>query len=188
MLLDALRGRDSGLGLDEFAHSLQTASRAERAGATRELVVAALLHDVGKALTDRDHGRVAAELLAGSVDPQICWVVGVHQDFTAAEIRNGRPTLARYRHVLHPGFRRAARFADDWDVASRDPDYEAFPLEHFVPMVQDVLAEVRLPTTFERWTERFTAGLSHLPGGVAAPIERASTRPRRWVKRRLGGR
>ena len=43
-----------GLVIDDFEHSLQTATRAERAGADPELVVAALLNDAGKAVTVRD--------------------------------------------------------------------------------------------------------------------------------------
>jgi putative nucleotidyltransferase with HDIG domain len=139
-LLDALRGRDSGLVLDDYQHSLQTATRAERAGADRELVTAALLHDVGKAITRRNHGRVAAEILAGAVRPEIVWLVSVHQDFTAVGLDNGRRRRARYRHRLHPRYALARRFVDEWDLPSRDPEYDTYPVEHFTDQVHAVFA------------------------------------------------
>ena len=39
-----------GFAVDQLTHSLQTATRAERAGADDELVVASLCHDIGKAV------------------------------------------------------------------------------------------------------------------------------------------
>jgi predicted HD phosphohydrolase len=146
-LLDVLRGSDSGLAIDDHQHSLQTATRAERAGADPELVVAALLHDTGKAITRRDHGRVAAEMLAGSVRPEIVWMVKVHQSFTAVEMnRRVRYRHARYRHVFHRGYGLAKHFVDDWDLPSRDPAYDTLAVEHFAPLVHEILADpVRYP-------------------------------------------
>ena len=144
MLLEGLRGRDSGLGIDDYEHSLQTATRAERAGADAEIVVAALLHDSGKSITSRDHGRVAAEMLAGSVRREVVWLVREHQDFTAKKLATGARRYARYRHTVHPGYQLAKRFVDEWDLPSRDPAYDTLPVEHFEPVVHDVLGR-RLP-------------------------------------------
>lgn len=49
-----------GEGLSQLEHALQTATLAERAGASDELVVAALLHDVGH-LLDLRAGRTVEE-------------------------------------------------------------------------------------------------------------------------------
>jgi predicted HD phosphohydrolase len=149
LLLDELRGRDSGLVIDEYEHSLQTATRAERAGADPEIVVAALLHDTGKAITDRDHGCVAAEMLTGSVRSEVVWLVKVHQSFTAVELnRRYHYRYERYRHVLHPSFGLAKRFVDDWDLLSRDPEYDTLPVEHFAPLVREILDRpARYPAT-----------------------------------------
>src|SRR5262249_48573098 len=89
-LLESLRGHDTRDALDDYDHSLQTATRAERAGADPHLVVAALLHDAGKAVTFRRHDRVAAEMLAGAVRPEVVWMVGVHEEFTSLHRTNGR--------------------------------------------------------------------------------------------------
>ena len=52
---------------DHLTHQLQTATRAYRAGADDELVVAALFHDVAELTAGPAHGKVAAELLRGDV-------------------------------------------------------------------------------------------------------------------------
>ncbi len=47
-----------------LGHSLQTATRAERDGADDEMIVCALLHDIGDLLVPANHSQVAAALLA----------------------------------------------------------------------------------------------------------------------------
>ena len=184
-LLAALQGSDSGLVLDDYEHSLQTATRAERAGADPQLVVAALLHDAGKALTSRRHDRVAAELLTSAVRPQVVWMVRVHQDFTAIELDNGRSRLARYKHVLHPAYNLAKRFIDEWDLPSRDPDYPTLPVEHFAPLVYDVFKGAATRDGPDRWSQWFSAALRRLPEPFATGVERVTLAPRRWARARF---
>jgi [1-hydroxy-2-(trimethylamino)ethyl]phosphonate dioxygenase len=79
--IDAIRALYERWGADHYdeelsqlEHALQTAALAERAGASDELIVAALLHDVGHLLglqagsastdVDRRHERVGARYLA----------------------------------------------------------------------------------------------------------------------------
>jgi predicted HD phosphohydrolase len=182
-LLEALRGQDSDLGLDDYEHSLQTATRAERDGADPQLVVAALLHDAGKALTPRRHDRVAAEMLVDAVRPEIVWIVGIHQDFAGRELDNGRGRAARYRHILHPGYQLARRFVDDWDLPSRDPEYPTLPVEHFTPLVYEVFAAAG-PVP-DGWSRSFRAAMGHIPKPVADRIDRVTLAPRRWTKARF---
>src|SRR6188768_216371 len=62
-MLRSLADITDGFAVDQLTHSLQTATRAERAGADDEVVVAALCHDIGKAVSEPNHPAVAAELL-----------------------------------------------------------------------------------------------------------------------------
>ena len=62
-LLETLRGLDdsfSGYQVTRLEHSLQSATRAYRAGEDEEYVVAALLHDIGDALAPLSHSEMAA--------------------------------------------------------------------------------------------------------------------------------
>src|SRR5262245_7506583 len=52
-----------GMLVTQLEHSLQTATRATRASASEELIVAALCHDLGETICDVNHGAIAAEIL-----------------------------------------------------------------------------------------------------------------------------
>ena len=51
---------DAAYNLNRRGHSLQAATRAMRDGANEELIVVALLHDIGETLGPINHGEVAA--------------------------------------------------------------------------------------------------------------------------------
>ena len=59
-LLTSLAEITDGFGTDQLTHSLQTATRAERAGAEPEVVLASLCHDIGKAASVPNHPAIAA--------------------------------------------------------------------------------------------------------------------------------
>src|SRR5712671_37207 len=80
-LLRSLADITDGFAVDQLTHSLQTATMAERAGADDEVVIAALCHDIGKAVSVPNHPRIAAEILRPYVSEEVCWMIEVHQDF-----------------------------------------------------------------------------------------------------------
>ena len=67
-LLDALRGPTLGYQVDRYEHSLQSGSRALRAGESVDLVVGALLHDVADSFAPENHSQAAASVLKPYVD------------------------------------------------------------------------------------------------------------------------
>jgi len=140
--LQMLDGMDDGFGVDQLGHALQTATRAERAGADSELVVAALLHDVGKLCGDEYHDAVSAEMLHGFVRDDLYCVVLHHQDFTARYIAPifGGDAERRERWRDQAWFGTAERFVDEWDQRSFDPDYATESLTHFVPLIHEIFA------------------------------------------------
>ena len=182
VLLAALHDWRNGSQIDDLQHSLQTATRAERAGADDEVVLTALLHDSGKSLSSRHHGRRASELLAGVVRPDLLWVLRVHQDFTAAELPNGRWRDARVLHRWHHAYRMAERFVDEWDLPARDPAYPTESVSHFEPLVRDLFARGSDPRTDDRAARWFRRTLGLLPDDVAASVDRVTLAPRRYVK------
>jgi predicted HD phosphohydrolase len=138
--LRSLAALQQGFLIDQLEHSLQTATRAERAGADLDIVVASLCHDMGKALTNVNHPAIAAEMIKPWVSPDVYWMVQVHQDFQGLHYyaRMGLDPMMRRRHAGHPAYELAERFADEWDQTAFDPGYRSLPLEHFEPMVREV--------------------------------------------------
>ena len=139
-MLESLDGIDDGFAVDQLGHALQTATRAERAGADTEVIVAGLMHDVGKLFGDENHDKVSAEILRPFVRDDVYRVVRNHQDFTAryiAPIFGGDPNR-REQWRAEPWFDLASQFVDDWDQQGFDPAYASEPLDHFAPHIRAV--------------------------------------------------
>lgn len=141
-LLDSLKGPTLGYQVDRYEHSLQTATRAMRDGARTDMVVAALLHDIGDALAPANHSELAATILAPYLDAEATWVVRHHGVFQGYhywdKIGFDKHTRDRYRNSRY--FNAAAHFCEAWDQRSFDPDYDTLPLEVFEPLVREVFA------------------------------------------------
>jgi len=145
VMIQGLSAITDGFSVDQMQHSLQTATRAEAAGADEEVIVASLLHDVGKLISVPNHPRIAAEILKPYVRDDVYWMIATHQDFQGRhyyEHLGMNPNL-RENHVGQPWFELAERFADEWDQKSFDPEFESLPLQHFAPMVERVFSRAR---------------------------------------------
>ena len=139
-MLRSLADITDGFAVDQLTHSLQTATLAERAGADDEVVVAALCHDIGKAVSVPNHPRIAAEILRPYVRDEVRWMIEVHQDFQGRHYyaHFGGDPNARDQYQGHEAYALAERFADEWDQQAFDPDYDTLPLEHFEARVRAV--------------------------------------------------
>jgi len=144
-MLRALAEVTDGFAVDQLRHSLQTASRAERAGADDDMVVAALCHDIGKYVSVPNHPRIAAEILRPYVRDEVVDVIRTHQDFQGRHYYHhfGGDPDAREQYRGEEWFALGERFADEWDQTSFDPDYPTEPLEHFEPLVRTVFSRPR---------------------------------------------
>jgi predicted HD phosphohydrolase len=112
-------------------HALQTATRAEMAGADTDETVGALLHDAGRVLSDEHHGEVMAEILRGRVRPEVVDAVRGHGRYQAAVLAG---------EGLPDGTPEAQRLAC-WDAASFEPGWTTLPLGHFLPLLEQVFAD-----------------------------------------------
>src|SRR5687768_5723224 len=122
-LLRSLSSISDGFATDQLTHCLQTATRAERAGADDEVVVASLCHDIGKAISVPNHPAIAAEILKPYVRDEVYKMIVVHQDFQGRHYYahfGGNPEAREtHRDALNGDtFTLAERFADDWDQTS----------------------------------------------------------------------
>jgi predicted HD phosphohydrolase len=140
--LESLQTVVDGFAVDQLTHALQTATLAERDGADPELVVAALCHDIGKAVSVANHAAISAEMLRPYVREELYHVIRVHQDFQGRHYYGymGKDPGARDQHRNEPWYDLAERFADAWDQRAFDPDYDTLPLDHFAPLVRSVFA------------------------------------------------
>jgi predicted HD phosphohydrolase len=144
-VLEAVRRLDhsiEGYPVSRLGHCLQTATRAAAAGADEELVVAALLHDIGDELAPYNHAEVAAGILRPYVRPEVTWIVEQHGLFQTYYYAHhlGGDRLARERLKGHPWYDACAAFCERWDQASFDPGYPTRPLSDFEPMVRRIFA------------------------------------------------
>src|SRR5881275_1055733 len=141
-LLRMLSNIVSGFAVDQLTHCLQTATLAERAGADKEVVVASLCHDIGKVVSVPNHGGIAAEILKPYVRDDVYFMIKTHQDFQGRHYYHhfGGDPDARDQYKGHAAYELAERFADEWDQAAFDPDYDTLPLEHFEPRLRELFA------------------------------------------------
>jgi len=144
-ILAALGALNTGLGgyaLTRLEHSLQTATRARRDGADDEMVVAALIHDIGDDLAPYNHSEVAAGILRPYVRPEVTWIVeqhGVFQTYYYAH-HHGGDRHGRDRFRDHQWYQACADFCANWDQSSFDPAYPWDPLESFEPAVRKIFS------------------------------------------------
>ena len=139
-LLELLKGPKLGYKIDRYVHSLQTATRAQRAGADEETIVCVLLHDIGDIIAPLNHDQAAAAILRPYVSHRNYWVVANHALFLGNHYFHyfDRDRNARDQFLDHPHYDACVEFCE-WDQLSFDPDYESLPLETFAPMVWSVL-------------------------------------------------
>jgi predicted HD phosphohydrolase len=140
--LSLLSGDLMGYKIDRFQHSLQSATRAHRDGADEEMVVAALLHDIGDTISPENHSELAASVLQPYVSAKTHWIIKHHGVFQGYYYFHhvGGDRNARERFRGHPMFEPCADFCHRWDQNSFDPNYDTMPLSAFEPALRRVFA------------------------------------------------
>ena len=131
-----------GYPVSRLGHSLQAATRALRDEADEEMVVAALIHDVGDELAPYNHAEVAAAILRPYVRAEVSWIVshhGLFQNYYYVHYFGGDRN-ARERLREHPWYEACVHFCAAWDQSSFDPDYPSEPLSTFEPLVRRIFA------------------------------------------------
>jgi predicted HD phosphohydrolase len=140
--LGFLRNDYGGFPVDRLEHSLQTATRAERDGRDNEYVLCALLHDMGDALAPYNHPAIAAAVLKPFVSEANHWMVEQHGVFQGYYFWHhlGGDREAREAFRDSPWFDYTAEFCAKYDQVAFDADYRSEPLEHFEPLIHEILA------------------------------------------------
>jgi predicted HD phosphohydrolase len=131
-----------GYPVSRLQHSLQVATRALRDAADEDMIVAALLHDVGDELAPYNHAEIAAGILRPYVREEVTWIVanhGLFQNYYYVHHLGG-DRHARERLRGHPAYEACVHFCAAWDQSSFDPDYPSEPLATFEPLVRRIFA------------------------------------------------
>ncbi len=131
-----------GYQVSRLEHSLQSATRALRAGENEEIIVAALLHDIGDELAPLNHSEYAAAVLKPYVSEKTHWIVEKHGEFQlyyyAHHLGGDRNKREKYKN--HKYYQATIDFCEKYDQSSFDPSYNSLPLEHFEPMVRKIFS------------------------------------------------
>ena len=131
-----------GYKITRLEHSLQTATRAFNDKADEEMVVAALLHDIGDELAPLNHSEYAASVLKPYVSKKTHWIIQKHGEFQnyyyAHHLGNDRNLRDKYKN--HEFYQDTLSFCENWDQASFDPNYKSLKLKDFEPMVKRIFS------------------------------------------------
>jgi predicted HD phosphohydrolase len=140
--LRLLDGDFGGFAVDRLTHSLQTATRAERAGRDDEYILCALLHDIGDTLGSYNHADVAAAVVKPFVSEANLWMVEKHAIFQGYYFFHylGLDRDMRDQFRDHEFYDQTAEFCADFDQPAFDPAYDTQPLEHYEPLVSQLLS------------------------------------------------
>ena len=123
-------------------HSLQTATRALNDKADDEMIVAALLHDIGDDLSPLNHAEYAAAVLKPYVSEKTHWIVekhGIFQLYYYAHHIGGNKN-EREKYKGHKYYKDTIDFCENWDQKSFDPNFKSLPLKEFEPYVKKIFS------------------------------------------------
>jgi predicted HD phosphohydrolase len=124
--------------VNQLEHSLQVATRAWHSRAPLDLVLGALMHDVGRVFRPKFHGLLSAELIQPFVSEQTYWVVRIHDHLMLQYIAPEPGLISEADLYLDKPWYPAARiFAEDWDRNAFSSHACALPIEFFKPLLYD---------------------------------------------------
>ena len=132
-LLETRKGEfaPSNPEIDKYEHSLQCATRALKAGEPPDYVVMALFHDVFGGFDAESHGWMLNMVLNPYLKLHARAAVSTHE-----------ASMAELRAPAMPGTKRmnsSRTFASNYDMPSFDPNYPSLPLDHFLPIIDEVI-------------------------------------------------
>ncbi len=131
-----------GYQINRLEHSLQTATRALKEKASDEMIVAALLHDIGDELAPNNHAEFAAAILKPYVSEKTAWIVEKHGIFQMYYYAHhlGFDKNERDKYKGHKYYPATAEFCEKWDQISFDPNYKSLLLKEFEPYVKKIFS------------------------------------------------
>ena len=141
--LSSLTETLEGYKISRLEHSLQSATRALKAGESEEMIVATLLHDIGDELAPMNHSQYAASILKPYVSEKTYWIIEKHGEFQAYYYAHhlGGNRNKRDKYKGHKYYKACVEFCEKYDQSSFDPNYKSMTLEEFSPMVKRIFSK-----------------------------------------------
>ena len=140
--MNSLNHSLEGYKVSRLEHSLQTATRALNEKAGDEMVVAALLHDIGDELSPLNHSEYAAAVLKPYVSEKTHWIVekhGIFQLYYYAHHIGGNKN-EREKYKGHKYYKDTIDFCENWDQKSFDPNFKSLSLKEFEPYIKKIFS------------------------------------------------
>jgi predicted HD phosphohydrolase len=130
---------------DALYHSLQVFQLAREARPyDEEFLLAALLHDVGKAFDSQDHAAAGAEAVRGAVTERSLWLIAHHMDLLPARQRT---LSARHRRELDDSeYLEDLTLLRELDDAGRVPGMVVEPIDSALAYIKGLEHESYLET------------------------------------------
>jgi len=141
--MSGLNNSLEGYQISRLEHSLQTATRALNDKADDEMIVAALLHDIGDELAPLNHSEYAAAVLKPYVSEKTYWIIEKHGEFQMyyyAHHLNGNKNQ-RDKYKGHKYYQDTLNFCENWDQKSFDPNFKSLTLKDFDPYVKKIFSK-----------------------------------------------
>ena len=131
-----------GYQVSRLEHSLQSATKALKAGEDEEIIVAALLHDIGDELAPMNHSEYAAAILKPYVSEKTHWIIEKHGEFQMFYYAHhlGGDRNKRDKYKGHKYYQDTIDFCEKYDQNSFDPNYKSYPLDFFKPIVKKIFS------------------------------------------------
>jgi len=129
-----------GYQITRLEHSLQTATRALNDNADDEMIVGALLHDIGDELAPLNHSEYAAAIIKPYVSEKTHWIIekhGIFQMYYYAHHLGGNKN-EREKFKGHKYYIDTINFCENWDQKSFDPNFKSLTLKDFEPYVKKI--------------------------------------------------
>ena len=142
--MSGLNSTLEGYKVSRLEHSLQTATRALKDKANDEMIVAALLHDIGDELAPLNHSEYAAAVLKPFVSKKIHWIIEKHGEFQmyyyAHHLKGNKNQREKYKG--HEYYDDTVNFCENWDQKSFDPNFKSLSLKEFEPYVKKIFSRI----------------------------------------------
>ena len=138
--MNGLSNTLEGYQITRLEHSLQTATRALNDNADDEMIVGALLHDIGDELAPLNHSEYAAAIIKPYVSEKTHWIIekhGIFQMYYYAHHLGGNKN-EREKFKGHKYYIDTINFCENWDQKSFDPNFKSLTLKNFEPYVKKI--------------------------------------------------